>query len=63
MKISVYVTSLQRSVQQGVIVTASNGSPEGPPYVKWTVSFSEAEHISIGQGMTLEVTPHESTVT
>lgn len=53
---SVYVNALVTDQDDGrVLITASNGSTEGPPFVKFKVTKTEAENVSIGSRFSVTV--------
>lgn len=55
MRVSVFVKSL-KSDNGKVVVEAANGSSDGPPFVRWTITEIEARDIVIGHMFTLEMT-------
>jgi len=48
-----------RSIEEehgGILVTATNGSIEGPPRLEWMVPRADAQRMVIGQGVRCEIT-------
>ena len=55
MKLAIFVTSINK-VDGCVIVTAANGSPEGPPFAKWYLPIGEFQTCTIGSEYSMEIT-------
>jgi len=49
MNTSVFVTSIAKSNHGTIVVEASNGSPDGPPFVRFQLPTSEASSCTIGK--------------
>lgn len=55
---TVYVQSIVKTEAQGIIVEASNGSFNGPPFVRFRISDAEINGCTIGKSykVTIEET-------
>ena len=45
---AVFVTSI-KVTGSGVVVEATNGTPEGPPFVRWIAKNSDIKDLTIGK--------------
>jgi hypothetical protein len=57
MKLSVYVTEIRKQ-EPGVLVTATNGSPSGPPCIEW-MAYANMKDIYIGKRFDITITDPE----
>lgn len=55
MKVAVFVTSIVKHSSGRIVVEASNGSHEGPPFVRWETGVPESHGIHIGKRYSLTV--------
>lgn len=59
MNMAVFVNSLVKQPNGTVTIEASNGGPEGPPFVRWSVPTHYAHNIRIGQRFFMIITKSE----
>lgn len=45
----VFVNSIVKTLQKGVIMEASNGSPEGPPFIRINLPQEDVDECHIGK--------------
>lgn len=55
-KFSVFVESIIKTPSGNAVVTASNGSPEGPPFVRFELPNNEIENVTLGKRYRLTIT-------
>lgn len=55
MQHTVFVNSIVNASIGGVIVEASNGSPEGPPLIRFRITQLEAKNIHIGKSYSITI--------
>ncbi len=56
---AVFVTSIKLT-DSGVVVEATNGTPEGPPFVRWIAKNSGIKDLTIGQRFYVSVSNERS---
>ncbi len=56
MLVNIFVTSIVKTPNSGVIVTASNGGLDGPPAASWFLPTEEIDRCYIGKPYTMEIT-------
>ena len=52
---SVFVNSICKTNYGAVVVEASNGKPEGPPFIRFTIPSREIDACHIGKRYTITI--------